>query len=138
MMKQITRINHIGLRVRNFGIARDFYAKLGFEHITGPSGSEPVAIVEHPAGININFILNADQNDDVNQLMDIETKHTGYTHIAIEVDSMADTLAELSKLDIPLSGQTMKHPTGVSCFIRDPDKNVIEFIEYIGLNAFKK
>jgi lactoylglutathione lyase len=50
---------------------------------------------------------------------------------------MANTLAELRKLDIPLSGQTMKHPTGISCFIRDPDKNVIEFIEYIGLNAFK-
>ena len=41
-MKQITRINHIGLRASNFEIARDFYAKLGFEYIAGPSGSEPV------------------------------------------------------------------------------------------------
>jgi lactoylglutathione lyase len=136
-MKQITRINHIGLRVSHFETSRDFYAKLGFEYVTGPSGPEPVAIVEHPSGININFILNANQNKKENVLMDVELKHTGYTHVAIEVDDMEKTLVELEKLDISLSGNAMKHPTGVSCFIRDSDNNVIEFIEYVGLNAFQ-
>lgn len=136
-MKHITRINHIGLRVSHFETARDFYEKLGFISITGPAGPEPVAIVEHPSGININFILNANQNKKENVLMDVEIKHTGYTHVAIEVDDMENTVVELEKLDIPLSGEVIKHPTGVSCFIRDPDNNVIEFIEYIGLNAFK-
>ncbi|MGF1907141.1 VOC family protein [Aliivibrio salmonicida] len=136
-MKQITRINHIGLRVSHFETSRDFYAKLGFEYVTGPSGPEPVAIVEHPSGININFILNANQNKKENVLMDVELKHTGYTHVAIEVDDMEKTLVEFEKLDISLSGNAMKHPTGGSCFIRDPDNNVIEFIEYVGLNAFQ-
>ncbi len=58
-MKQITRINHVGLRVRDLTLARAFYEKLGFEFLGGPMGPEPVAIVEHPSGVNINFILNA-------------------------------------------------------------------------------
>ena len=37
---------------------RENYEKLGFEFIAGPVGPEPVAIMEHPSGININFILN--------------------------------------------------------------------------------
>jgi lactoylglutathione lyase len=135
-MKSISRINHIGLRVSNFETARDFYAQLGFKYITGPGGPEPVAIVEHPSGININFILNANQSDNINQLMDVKTKHTGYTHVALEVDSAETMLEELKALNIPLSGGPMQHPTGTSFFIRDPDGNVIEFIEYKGLGAF--
>ena len=136
-MKAITRVNHIGIRVRDFEVSRDFYQKLGFEYIAGPTGPEPVAIVEHPSGINVNFILNASQADDTNILMDIEEKHTGYTHVALEVTDANEVANELEKLGIPLSGD-MSHPTGRSLFIRDPDRNVIEFCEYIGLDAFKK
>lgn len=136
-MKELTRINHIGLRVSNFEVARDFYAQLGFEYITGPGGPEPVAIVEHPCGININFILNANQADQRNMLMDIPTKHTGYTHVALEITDKDAVLNKLAQLNIPLSGEPMTHPTGTSFFIRDPDMNVIEFIEYKGLTAFK-
>ena len=35
-MEELTRINHIGLRVRDLDISRDFYGKLGFEFIAGP------------------------------------------------------------------------------------------------------
>ncbi len=136
-MKAITRINHIGLRVSNFEVVRDFYAQLGFKYITGPGGPEPVAIVEHPCGININFILNANQEDRVNQLMDVTTKHTGYTHVALEVTDAQQVITELASLGIKLSGGPMHHPTGTSFFIRDPDQNVIEFIEYKGLAAFQ-
>ena len=44
-MRQITRINHVGLRVRNLDVAREFYDKLGFEFIVGPIGPEPVAVM---------------------------------------------------------------------------------------------
>lgn len=136
-MKELTRINHIGLRVSNFDVSRDFYAQLGFEYITGPSGPKPVAIVEHPCGININFILNANQDSQTNMLMDVATKHTGYTHVALEINDKASVLEQLAALNIPLSGGPMNHPTGTSFFIRDPDMNVIEFIEYKGLDALK-
>lgn len=136
-MKEITRINHIGLRVSDFETARDFYAKLGFEYVTGPAGPEPVAIVEHPCGININFILNADQKDSTNVLMDVATRHTGYTHVAIEITDAQAVIRNLAALGIALSEGPVNHPTGTSLFIRDPDNNVIEFIEYAGLSAFK-
>ena len=68
--------------------------------------------------------------------MDVDTKHTGYTHVALEVDSADEVLQQLETLDIPLSGGPMHHPTGTSLFIRDPDNNVIEFIEYKSLEAF--
>ncbi|GIC78479.1 VOC family protein [Moritella sp. F3] len=136
-MLGLTRVNHIGLRVGDFETSRDFYAKLGFQYVTGPSGPEPVAIVEHPSGININFILNAvkpAQGDmATNILMDIATKHTGYTHVALEVEDAELTIRQLGELGIALSAEPMTHPTGTSLFIRDPDNNVVEFIEYKGL-----
>ena len=85
-MKEIVRINHLGLRVRDLDTARGFYEKLGFEFLAGPLGPEPVAVMEHPSGININFILNASPDaSPVNLLMDVAAKHTGYTHVALEV-----------------------------------------------------
>ncbi len=82
----ITGINHVGLRVRSLEAARQFYEKLGFEFIVGPIGPEPVAVMEHPSGVNINFILNASEDpSDKNLLMDVPEKHTGFTHIALEI-----------------------------------------------------
>jgi lactoylglutathione lyase len=136
-MIAITRVNHIGLRVSDLGTSRAFYEKLGFEFIAGPVGLEPVAVMEHPAGVNINFILNANQAKKNNILMQTKDKHTGYTHVALEVDSEEATIQQLETLGIPLSGQPFQHPTGTSFFIRDPDDNVIEFIDYTGLDALK-
>ncbi len=136
-MKEISRVNHVGLRVSDLAISRSFYEKLGFEFIAGPLGPEPVAIVEHPSGVNINFILNANQPGKNNILMNAEAKHTGYTHVALEVSDADAVLKQLEQLDIPLSGGPHKHQTGISFFIRDPDDNVIELIEYLGLGAFK-
>ena len=126
-MKQITRINHIGIRVFDLTAARNFYQKLGFEFIIGPIGPEPVAIMEHPSGININFILNAAEPSTENVLMDVPIKYSGYTHIALEVDNMPAVLAQLSDLSIEITEGPVEFPTGISTFIRDQDKNVIEF-----------
>jgi len=48
-MKEITRINHVGLRVKSLDVSRSFYDKLGFVFIAGPLGPEPVAIMEQPS-----------------------------------------------------------------------------------------
>ncbi len=127
-MKQITRINHVGLRVRNLEIAREFYEKLGFKFIVGPIGPEPVAVVEHPTGININFILNAsDDASDKNLLMDVPEKHTGYTHIALEITNRREVERQLTAAGIPIT-ETVNLPDGtLFFFVRDPDGNVIEF-----------
>ncbi len=127
-MKQIKRINHVGLRVRNLEIARAFYEKLGFEFIAGPIGPEPVAVMEHATGININFILNASRDAaEENILSDVAVKHTGFTHIALEIDDRVAVEKQLAEMNIPIT-ETVELPDGTEFFfIRDPDKNVIEF-----------
>lgn len=126
-MKQITRINHVGLRVRDLALTRAFYERLGFEFLAGPVGPEPVAIMEHPSGVNINFILNASPGASPgNVLMDEATKHTGYTHIALEISDAPAAMRQLEELGIPIT-ETVEFGDAVFFFIRDPDGNVIEF-----------
>lgn len=126
-MKQITRINHLGIRVFDLAVSRAFYEQLGFVFLVGPVGPEPVAIMEHPSGVNINFILNAAQATSNNVLMDEPIKHAGYTHAALEVDDMDAVVAQLNALNIAISEGPVVFPTGISTFIRDPDLNVVEF-----------
>lgn len=126
-MKQITRINHLGIRVFDLAVSRAFYEQLGFVFLVGPVGPEPVAIMEHPSGVNINFILNAAQATNNNVLMDEPTKYAGYTHAALEVDDMDAVVAQLNALNIEISEGPVVFPTGISTFIRDPDRNVVEF-----------
>ena len=127
-MKEITRINHVGLRVSNLEITREFYEKLGFEFLVGPVGPEPVAIMEHPSGVNINFILNATDTAPLNLLMDVSEKHTGYTHIALEVTDLEAVEQQLKSLSFVITEGPIVTPDGASfIFIRDPDDNVIEF-----------
>ncbi len=127
-MKEITRINHVGLRVSNLEVTREFYEKLGFEFIVGPVGPEPVAIMEHPSGVNINFILNASDDVTLNLLMDVPDKHTGYTHVALEVSDLKSVQQNLESINYTITEGPVVTPDGASfIFIRDPDDNVIEF-----------
>ena len=126
-MKQITRINHVGLRVRDLALARAFYEKLGFEFLGGPIGPEPVAIVEHPSGVNINFILNASSDaSPTNVLMDEPAKHTGFTHIALEITDVEGVKRQLDRHDIVIT-ESVEFEGAMFFFVRDPDGNVIEF-----------
>ena len=126
-MKQITRINHVGLRVRDLAITRAFYEKLGFEFLGGPMGPEPVAIMEHPSGVNINFILNASSDaSPINLLMDEPAKHTGFTHIALEITDVEAVKRQLDSHDIAIT-ESVEFEGAMFFFVRDPDENVIEF-----------
>jgi len=126
-MKQITQINHVGLRVRDLAITRAFYEKLGFAFLFGPVGPEPVAVMEHPSGVNINFILNASADaSPTNLLMDETTKHTGFTHIALEISDAEAVKQQLGDIGIAIT-ETVEFEGAVFFFIRDPDGNVIEF-----------
>lgn len=127
-MKEIIGINHIGIRVTNLESARKFYAQLGFEFIDGPIGPEPVAIMEHPSGVNINFILNADSGIKNNILMDIPEKHPGYTHIALDVNNISEIQKSVEAIGIKITEGPITLPGGgIMFFIRDQDANVIEF-----------
>ncbi|RYV01877.1 glyoxalase [Shewanella sp. OPT22] len=126
-MKEITRINHVGLRVRDLEVSREFYGKLGFVFLAGPVGPEPVAIVEHPSGININLILNVSKDAPrKNVLMEGNMKYPGYTHIALEITDYSSAKSSIQKLSFPITGE-VEYNGAQFFFIRDPDGNVIEF-----------
>jgi lactoylglutathione lyase len=126
-MQILQGVAHIGIRVADLERSQAFYAVLGFELVAGPFGSEPVAILQHPAGIEINLIINASPASTINVLMDEPLKHAGYTHVAFACPDIAAAQALLEKAGIPLSGGPVTFPTGHrAIFVRDPDRNVIE------------
>ncbi|WP_257274179.1 MULTISPECIES: VOC family protein [unclassified Endozoicomonas] len=133
MVIPVKRINHVGIRVSNLQTTRDFYEQLGFRFLAGPVGPEPVAIMEHPCGVNLNFILNATVQPGENILMDVDQKHPGYTHMALEVDDIIEVQGRLQALGIAITeGPISTEGGSILLFIRDPDRNVIEFHQSAG------
>jgi lactoylglutathione lyase len=123
----VSGIAHIGIRVHDLDRSARFYALLGFEKTFGPVGPEPVAILEHPSGMELNLILNAPDPNAPNVLMDVPEKHPGITHIALFCPDLDAARAALESAGHALSGGPVRFPTGASAiFVRDPDRNVIE------------
>jgi lactoylglutathione lyase len=110
-----------------------FYERLGFEFVAGPLGPEPVAIMRHPCGIEINFILNAARSATLNVLMDAPEKHAGYTHVSLAVRDVRAAKALLEKQGVEITGGPITFDDGATAiFVRDPDRNVIEFNQAAG------
>ena len=82
--------------------------------------------MEHASGVNINFILNGSEDKTLNVLMDVPEKHTGFTHIALEIDDLDAVRQHLADREIAIT-ETVELPDGaIFIFVRDPDDNVIE------------
>jgi lactoylglutathione lyase len=125
----IQRVEHIGIRVADSERSESFYRLLGFEP-TFRGGPEPVVILENAHGVEINLIVNANrESSSTNVLMDVPEKHPGYTHVALGVASIDETVLELGRLGIAISGGPMALGGRRSLFVRDPDRNVIELRE---------
>jgi lactoylglutathione lyase len=123
----ISGLAHIGIRVHDLERSLRFYALLGFEKSAGPIGPEPVAILDHPAGVELNLILNAPNASEPNVLMDTAEKHAGVTHFALLCPDIMAAKEQLDAAGFPLSGGPVRFPTGAQAiFVRDPDRNVIE------------
>jgi lactoylglutathione lyase len=130
MPVDIRAIAHIGVRVHDLARSIAFYEVLGFHKTAGPIGPEPVAILDHPSGIEINLVLNAPDASAPNILMDVPEKHPGYTHIALLVPDLDAARATVEAAGITLSGGPIQFFEGArGFFIRDPDRNVIELHE---------
>jgi lactoylglutathione lyase len=124
----IERVAHIGIRVRDLDRALAFYRVLGFTLSRRAEGDD-VAIIRNPQGVEINLIFNANAGDPAkNVLMDVGEKYAGYTHVALGVASIPATIAALkaNKIAITQGPVRFGEDGGVSVFIRDPDRNVIE------------
>ena len=123
----VTGLAHIGIRVHDLERSVRFYSLLGFTKTAGPIGPEPVAILEHPCGAEINLVLNATLAYEPSILMDVPEKHPGVTHFALLCPDIMAAKDALAAAGIPLSGGPIRFGPGAQgIFVRDPDRNVIE------------
>jgi len=121
--------DHVGIRVTDKDRALSFYAKLGFV-VDEFSSSERVAEILMPAGVRLNLIFNGvARAHGANVLLDMPEKWTGYTHAAFVVQSMQAFLAWADRERVTITEGPMDWGRRVTCFIRDPDGNVLEFNE---------
>jgi catechol 2,3-dioxygenase-like lactoylglutathione lyase family enzyme len=134
-MFEVHQIDHVGIRVTDRAVAQAFYEKLGF--VFDPEEDSPrgrsIGLV-NAAGARINLIYNGRMPEDGgNILLDIPEKWPGYTHAAFIVDSIDALVEWLNAQNIPLTGgpSIYGHGRRKVCFIRDPDRNVIEFDEIL-------
>lgn len=127
---KIKSIDHIGIRVTDFKRSLHFYQQFGFISIR-EDYQEHVFVLSHPSGITINLLDNADKDfDDKNVLMDIKNRYPGYTHYAIAVESITETVTFLQSINCKITEGPVTFGNGqTSVFIRDPDRNVIEFTQ---------
>ena len=127
MPLSITGYDHVGLRVTSRAAAIGFYEKLGFHLVPGLS-NERVAELVTGAGVRINLIFNGVRREDgSNVLMDEPAKWPGYTHAAFIVDDLDSVLRFAESLRIPITEGPVDWGRRLTCFLRDPDNNVLEF-----------
>ena len=123
----ITVLAHVGIRVHDLDRSLRFYSVLGFEKTAGPLGPEPVAILKHPLGLELNLILNAPEANTPNVLMDVPVKAPGITHVALVCPDIAAAARAIEAAGYKVKDGPVRFPTGAQAiFVRDPDGVVIE------------
>lgn len=129
-MLDIESVNHVGIRIVDRSRSVPFYAGLGFELIedAGFDDGHPI-IMKHPSGVVLNLLGPANVVNDQNILMDVDEKYPGFTHIALTVSSLAAAKAFMDSNNIEITG-SFSFGNMSAIFVRDPDRNVIEFDAY--------
>ena len=128
---QINGYDHVGIRVSDAERALRFYANLGFE--PDPEFTDDdVAEIVAPDGTRINLIFNGVARDGAhNILLDDATKWPGYTHAAFVVDSLQQLMDWAASEGIAITEGPHDWGRRMTCFLRDPDGNVLEFNELL-------
>ena len=126
-MFRISAYDHVGIRVSDRTRALDFYRRLGF--VPDPEfTNERVAEIVAGDGVRINLIFNgATQPSAHNVLLDDPVKWPGYTHAAFIVDRLDLILDWARREGVAITEGPVDWGRRITCFIRDPDGNVLEF-----------
>ena len=125
----LSAYDHVGLRVTDARRALDFYRELGFERDLEFS-DDRVAEIVNAAGLRISLIFNGvAPPDGGNVLLDAPVKWPGYTHAAFVVDKLDAILDWAALRGIVITEGPVDWGRRITCFLRDPDGNVLEFNE---------
>jgi catechol 2,3-dioxygenase-like lactoylglutathione lyase family enzyme len=126
-MFHISAYDHVGIRVSDRRRALDFYGRLGF--VPDPEfTTDRVAEVIAGNDIRINLIFNGlPQPSAHNVLLDDPVKWPGYTHAAFIVDRLDLMLDWARREGVAITEGPVDWGRRITCFIRDPDGNVLEF-----------
>ena len=124
---------HTMCRITDPAKSRTFYEALGFTF------SREMDIVRNGEREATNYFFSIGDQENV---LELTLNHdgrtydlgTGYGHIAVGVDDLAVTLAELSAQGIEAEREPYRVSEGGSliCFVRDPDDYRIELIDRSG------
>src|SRR3954467_5088254 len=126
---QIQGYDHVGIRVSDRQRALEFYAKLGFT-LDPDFSNDGVAEVGAPEGPHITLIFNGiAQPNALNLLLDEPVKLPGYTHAAFVVDRLDELIGWARRDGVEITEGPVDWGRRTTCFIRDPDGNVLEFNE---------
>jgi lactoylglutathione lyase len=126
---RITAYDHVGLRVTDRARSLSFYQTLGFD-LDRQHSTETALELVNEAGVRLNLILNGQRTPHGdNVLMDRTEKWPGYTHAAFIVDSLSEILKWARRGNTPITEGPVDWGRRMTCFLRDPDSNVLEFNE---------
>jgi lactoylglutathione lyase len=124
---------HTMLRITDPERSRTFYEALGFTF------SRDMDIVRNGELEATNYFFSLGGNENV---LELTFNHDGrryelgdaYGHIAIAVDDLDETLAQLKDQDIEAEREPYRVREGGSriCFVRDPDEYRVELIDRSG------
>ena len=126
---QLHAISNICLLVQNLDRSVAFYEALGFEEVKrAPIRDEAINVFMGLPGDGDRLELTYNHGVDSYEL------GTGYNHIALTVDDIESTLANLAEQGIEPEKPPYQVREGGSrlCFVRDPDGYRIELLELSG------
>lgn len=130
-MVGITAYEHVGIRVTDAATALAFYGALGFTPDPETSDAR-VAELVNAAGVRLALIFNGEPTPDGgNILQDHPCKWPGVTHAAFVVDRLADVVDWATSRGTPITEGPVDWGRRLTCFLRDPDGNVLEFNELL-------
>ena len=125
----IRAFDHVGIRVTDRKRALAFYADLGFAE-DPEFTNELVAEIVSRDGIRLNLIFNGEERPEGgNILLDEPRRWPGYTHAAFTVDRLQDIIDWAAARGVPITEGPHDWGRRLTCFLRDPDGNVLEFNE---------
>jgi catechol 2,3-dioxygenase-like lactoylglutathione lyase family enzyme len=124
---QFRGYDHVGIRVTDAARALDFYARLGFR-LDPDFSNDGVAEIIASDGTRLNLIFNGVARRN-NVLLDEPIKWPGYTHAAFVVKSLQEILDWAAVDGVEITEGPVDWGRRLTCFLRDPDGNVLEFNE---------